>query len=174
MSTAVVSAIESSHDLPTSARAKAPLRLVMTIPVKNDRETALRAVLAVERVAKWVPSIKKAEVIRDASGTPSARVCTVQGMGKLTEAIVWFDESKGYAYAAEPSAALPMTDHLCVATVGIDASGVTTIRWAQHFNWRGFLKPLMMKLMFPGMMRSLGKGLQRELGPAGPIRVSWV
>ncbi|MEM8495008.1 MAG: SRPBCC family protein [Planctomycetota bacterium] len=165
---------EAETPQPPSPRklTTAPLRYVMTAPVKSNPEDALRVVLDFEALPKYLTSIKKVDMECDSAGNPSVRVCTVSGMGQVKEAITWFDEELGYAYSAD-APGLPMKNHLGVATVKPASQGGSIIRWESYFDWRGMLKPVMMKLMFPGMMRSLGKGLQRDLGAAGAVDGSW-
>lgn len=164
----------SDSKLKPSTHTTAPLRIVMTAPVKAAPKEALKAIMDVGRVEKYLPSIKQAVVECDAHGKPNARFCTVSGMGKLREDIVWYQEESGYAYAAAPKRSLPMTDHLGVATVNSDGHGGSIVRWEQYFNWKGFFKPMMMKLMFPSMMKSLGKGIQADLGTNGSVETRWV
>lgn len=156
-------------ELPVSG----PLRLAMEAPVVATVPDALATVLRIENVGAYLPSIWRAELKLREDGSPATRVCEVSGMGRLSEDIVWHDPTRGYAYSVRPVAALPMVDHLAVVTVRPVGGGGSVIRWEQRFNWRGFLKPLVMRLMFPRMMRTLGEGLQRDLGAAAAVSVAW-
>lgn len=152
---------------------KAPLRMRMTTPVSSPPEKALSVVTTLDRIVEYLSSIKAAEIKYSSQGEPEARFCTVSGMGQVKESIVWYDEDLGYAYSAD-APGLPMKDHLGIALVKPDGKGGSIITWDSYFNWKGMLKPVMMKLMFPGMMKSLGKGLQGDLGAGGPVTTQWM
>lgn len=164
--------IESAATFEPRERTEAPLRYVMTIPVKADRAAAIDALFEFDRMTRYLPSIKKVDVECRADGTPETRYCTVSGMGRLREDIVWFDEQLGYAYSAD-APGLPMKEHLAVATVSDSSTGGSEIRFEVYFNWRGVLKPIMMRAMFPGMMKALGKGLQADLIADGSVNGNW-
>lgn len=174
MATAVLDRTsEASKTFHPEQLTNAPLRLVMHAPVKASREEALKAILDLKGIRKYLSSIKHVD-LEHQQGGPQMRICNVAGMGNLREEIVWYDEEQGYAYAAQPLASLPLKDHLGVARVIEAEDGETTVRWEQRFNWKGVFKPMMMKMMFPRMMRELGRGIQNELGAAGTVKATWL
>ncbi|MEM8671748.1 MAG: SRPBCC family protein [Planctomycetota bacterium] len=164
--------IRSKLGFEPQRHTSAPLRTVTTIPVAGSVEAALEVMFDFDRLVSYLAGMRRVETEYDAQGKPTVRHCTVTGLGRFAEEIVWYDEAHGYAYSAIPAPGLPVKDQLGVMTVQADADA-SVIRWEQYFNWTGLLKPLVMKFMLPNMFKSVGKGLQRDLGVAGKIEFRW-
>lgn len=143
----------------------APLRIAQRYALPATREKVFSVLGDLEGITRFFPMIHHAEVRRsdDCVGVGTLRVCSIRGMGKVDERIVWWSAPAGYAYAAA-GRFVPIKDHLGVIRIFQDGDGSSTIEWRQYFNTRygvlGWVFPSMMKIMMGRAIRNIGRLLE--------------
>lgn len=143
----------------------APLRIAERYTVHATRERIFSLLGDLQSITRFFPMIHHAEVRHEegCAGEGSIRVCSVRGMGKIRERIVWWSEPAGYAYTAAGEL-VPIRDHLGVIRIFENDEGSATIEWRQYFNTRygllGWMFPFMMKIMMGRAIRNIGRLLE--------------
>ncbi len=146
-------------------RHHAPLRIARQYRLHAAPEQVFSILGDLEGITSFFPMIHHADVRHAGScaGEGSVRVCSIRGMGKVNERIVWWDEPKGYAYAANGTL-VPLRDHLGVIVISDLGNGESAVEWRQYFNTRlgplGWLFPLMMRRLMDRSIRNIA-GLLR-------------
>lgn len=130
----------------------APLRIEARFHVDASPRAVFGTLGDLEGITRYFPMIHRAVVHHPegCAGDGSERVCSIRGMGDVTERIVWWREPVGYAYRAN-GPWIPLQDHLGVISIAELNDGSSLLDWRQYFNTRygpmGWMFPPMMRLM---------------------------
>ncbi|KZC23847.1 hypothetical protein RHOFW104T7_11910 [Rhodanobacter thiooxydans] len=122
-----------------------------------------------EGITRFFPMIHHASVEHagGCTGEGSLRVCSIRGMGKVNEKIVWYRNPDGYAYRAE-GRMVPLRNHLGVILISGDGAGGSLVEWRQYFETRyglmGWMFPVMMRMMMKRAVANIGKLLDARVG----------
>ncbi|NMM29234.1 MAG: SRPBCC family protein [Glaciimonas sp.] len=144
------------------SRQQTPLRINAHYSVGAKPEQLFSVLGDLEGITRFFPMIHHATVehTADCAGEGSLRVCSIRGMGKVNEEIVWWSEPNGYAYRAN-GLLVPLRDHLGVILISDDGSGGAILEWRQYFNTRygllGWMFPVMMRFLMDRAIRNLAK-----------------
>jgi carbon monoxide dehydrogenase subunit G len=156
-----------THKLPPELsdlinRQQTPLRIDARYSIGAKPEQLFSVLGDLEGITKFFPMIHHATVAHATScaGEGSLRVCSVRGMGKVSERIVWWSEPNGYAYRANGSL-VPLRDHLGIILISADDDGSALLEWRQYFDTRygplGWMFPVMMRVLMGRAIRNIAK-----------------
>lgn len=136
----------------------APLRIDAAYALRAAPEAVFAVIADLQGIARFFPMIQHASVAhpRGCVGEGSERVCSIRGMGKVRERIVWWREPVGYAYRAQGTL-MPLRNHLGLIVLERMEAGGTRLVWRQYFDTRFGL----LGWVFPWMMRRL---MNRAIG----------
>lgn len=154
------------------ARHPAPLRIDASFRLKAPPEKVFAMLGDLEGITRFFPLIHHAAV-RHANGCVGAgseRVCSIRGMGKVNERIVWWNAPIGYAYRAQ-GPLVPLREHLGVIQIAPGAQGGSELTWRQYFHTRlgplGWMFPFMMRRMMGRAAANIDKLIGAQSDPLG-------
>lgn len=154
-----------THELPPELsdlvkRQQTPLRIDARYSIVAKPEDLFSVLGDLEGITKFFPMIHHATVAHGSGcvGEGSLRVCSIRGMGRVSERIVWWSAPNGYAYRAN-GPLVPLHDHLGVILISPDDTGNATLEWRQYFDTRygplGWMFPVMMRFLMGRAVRNI-------------------
>ncbi|MBK6916803.1 MAG: SRPBCC family protein [Deltaproteobacteria bacterium] len=148
---------------------EAPLRMTGSFVFDADTATVFEQVTDPARIAEWFGLVKGGSFDHAGSCNPGTlgagtrRVCHTRGMGDLDETFFYYDAPYACVYRVK-NAMMPVVDHAAVMVLEPLGPSRTRFTWQQYYN----LKGVMMRFVFPSMLRSMmNRGLAtltRQLG----------
>lgn len=114
-----------------------PLRIHAQYRLEASPEEVFNIIGDLKGITHFFPMIHHASVehAHGCAGEGSTRVCSVRGMGKVRERIVWWAPPLGYAYRAD-GPFVPLGNHLGLVLIQPDDEGGSTLEWRQYFHTR--------------------------------------
>ncbi len=144
------------------AKSRAPLRIDARYCLAASPERLFALLGDLEGITRFFPMIHHAAVEHEGgcAGEGSLRVCSVRGMGKVKERVVWWRRPQGYAYRAE-GPLVPLRNHLGVILITPDGASGSILEWRQYLETRfgpaSWLFPLMMRQLMNRAVRNIAK-----------------
>lgn len=150
---------------------KAPLRLELKSSFSITPDLLFKIISDHNAVVNWVPLMKAVSMEHhqssgDECSVGSVRHCTLRGIGRIDETILWWNPPYGYAFrvAAKSKMMMPTEDHVSVMLIEASADGESILTWRHYFNWQGLVMRYMAALMFPMMMKGALNNIHKDLG----------
>ncbi len=143
-------------------RQPAPLRITEYFRVGMRPEQLFAELGDMEGITRFFPLIYHATVAHHAgcAGEGSQRVCSIHGMGKVNERIVWWSRPEGYAYQAS-GIMVPFRNHLGIILITPAGDGGSMLEWRHYFETRygplGWIFPVMMRLLMRRAVRNIAR-----------------
>ena len=143
------------------ANHAAPRRIFQRYRVAASPQELFSVLGDLEGITRFFPMIHHASVKHagGGAGEGSLRVCSIRGMGKVNEKIVWYRKPHGYAYRAD-GRMVPLRNHLGVIMIMNGVTGGSLLEWSQYFDTRfgpmGWAFPTMMRMMMNRAVANIG------------------
>jgi hypothetical protein len=141
---------------------RAPLRISARYQFAASPERLFAVLGDLEGITRFFPMIHHASVAHQGggAGAGSERICSIRGMGKVRERVVWWRTPQGYAYRAD-GRFVPLRDHLGVIFIEPAPGGGSILVWRQYLRTRfgpmGWMFPVMMRMMMDRAVKNVAR-----------------